>query len=94
MAEGVHISSSLFVDCTFEDTDLYWCHAFQCHFVNCEFSACDLRGSFDESVFVRCQFQGCEWGRNELGGETLWEGAAAIECLPSGVALPIIPSTS
>lgn len=90
IAEGVFLSGSLFVGCKLKNTDLYWCHAFRCHFIDCEFVACDLRGNFDEAVFVRCRFNDCQYGSNELGGTTEWENAVAIETTVAGPPLPII----
>jgi len=89
VAEGAYVVSSLFVNCAFEKTDLYWCHAFACHFIDCRFVACDLRGNFDHAAFVRCRFQKCDWGPNNLGGETVWDNATAIECVIDNPPLPI-----
>lgn len=89
VAEGAILSSSLFVNCTFDKTDLYWCHAFACHFINCSFVSCDLRGNFDGAKFIRCRFSACDWGANELGGETVWEDTLAIECVIDNPPLPI-----
>lgn len=89
VAEGAYFSSSLFVNCSFETTDLYWCHGFACHFIDCSFDSCDLRGNFTDAKFIRCRFNKCDWGVNNLGGETVWEDALAIECIIDNPPLPI-----
>ncbi|MEM9481364.1 MAG: pentapeptide repeat-containing protein [Verrucomicrobiota bacterium] len=88
--DGAHIASSIFTNCYFEKTSLYWCHAFRCTFIDCKFVRCDLRGSFDEARFVRCGFVHCEVGENNLGGSTKWENAVAVECVVAGEPLPIV----
>ena len=87
---GVHINSALFSNCQFQDVEFYWCFAYQASFVNCTFLRCDLRGAFDETRFVRCRFEACEVGDNNLGGTTEWESAVAVDCVVIGDPLPIV----
>lgn len=89
--DGAALFSASFVDCTFDGVSLYWCHAFRARFVGCRFERCDLRGNFDEAVFVRCRFAACATGPNELGGVTRWRGAAAIDCECEATSLPLAP---
>lgn len=92
IAEGSHFSGSLFVDCRFDRTDLYWCHAFNCHFVDCQFDRCDLRGNFDEVALIRCRFNECDYGKDNVGGVTKWKGAVALQCSVKGNPLPLAPA--
>lgn len=88
--EGVEVDS-IFVDCRFEGVDLYWCVSTGARFLNCSFVRCDLRGSFYGAVFIRCIFEDCETGRDNMGGTTEWEGAEAIDCTLVRTVLPIVP---
>lgn len=87
---GVHIDSALFSNCQFQDVEFYWCFVYQASFVNCTFLRCDLRGDFHETKFVRCKFDACEVGDNNLGGKTSWEATVAVECVVIGDPLPIV----
>jgi len=89
-SSGAQLYSSIFTKCHFEDTDFYWCSAFQATFIDCKFVNCDLRGSFTETRFIRCGFVHCQVGDNELGGKTEWKNTVALECVIAGSPLPIV----
>ncbi len=65
---GANIYDSIFENCVFERTCLYWCSIFMTKFINCRFFNCDLRGSFTEVRFEKCHFLNNEVGDNNLGG--------------------------
>lgn len=88
--EGAMMGGSRFLNCEFDEVDLYWCHAFQSIFVDCRFRKCDLRGSFDEAIFYRSTFESCETGDDNLGGKTEWFDAHQLDCKLNGTILPIV----
>jgi len=88
--EGADLSGSTFVRCSFTNVDLYWCHATCTSFVECTFTNCDLRGSLNDTLLLRCAFDGCETGTNNLGGKTEWTNIQEIDCKKSNCILPII----
>ncbi|GAA5495123.1 hypothetical protein Rhal01_01295 [Rubritalea halochordaticola] len=87
--DGLQIYGAIFTRCHFEKVSLYWCSAFQATFIDCKFLRCDLRGDFIEARFIRCGFDQCETGDNNLGGKTEWTNAVTVECVTS-TPLPII----
>ena len=91
--DSASIYSSVFSRCYFEKTSFYGCSAFRTQFLECKFIDCDLRGDFDEAVFLRCGFERCLVGDNNLGGITMWEDALSEECVVAGDPLPIVAST-
>ena len=88
--EGADLSHSVFVDCTFQDCDLYWGHAFEVVFIKCTFTRCDLRLACDNTLFAGCSFTQCEVGPNQLGGTTEWERCTVVDCTVDGPPLPVI----
>lgn len=88
--EGADLSGSTFVRCSFSNVDLYWCHAVGTTFVECIFTSCDLRGSFHETLLLRCTFDRCETGDDNLGSKTKWTNIQEIDCEKSHSILPII----
>jgi uncharacterized protein YjbI with pentapeptide repeats len=87
---GADLSGSTFVRCSFTNVDLYWCHAYFSTFVECTFTNCDLRGSFKETLLLRCTFDRCETGDNNLGGKTEWTNIQEVDCKKFHCTLPII----
>ena len=86
---GIGLFGSVFSRCSFKEVIFYWASAFQVRFIDCKFIDCDMRGWFDESAFVRCGFENCEVGNDNLGGEVKWENSIAHECVVCGDPLPI-----
>ena len=89
--EGAQISS-VFVGCTFDTVNWYWCTGYRPSFINCTFRDCDLRGSLFGASFIRCEFDHCMTGVDNMGGDVEWEGALATDCVLIETELPIVPA--
>jgi uncharacterized protein YjbI with pentapeptide repeats len=78
--EGEHITST-FIDCTFENCDMYWAFFNTANLIGVAFKKCKFRGvSFASCRLVECVFIDCEFAKSNLGGDCSFDDCRWYDC--------------
>lgn len=82
--EGQHVTSS-FIDCRFNDCDMYWACFNSTTLVGVTFKDCWFKGcSFYGCRFVECRFENCSFVNDNLDCPGVFEGNRWYACEQSG----------
>ncbi|WP_425493841.1 pentapeptide repeat-containing protein [Dyella silvatica] len=82
--EGGCITSN-FIDCTFEDCELYWGFFNGVALVGVSFRNCIFRGSFFSGCrLVECTFDNCLFTKDNLDGDCRFDNSRWYGCKQSG----------
>jgi uncharacterized protein YjbI with pentapeptide repeats len=90
---GAHIAS-VFVECTFANTEFYWVLFNGARFVSSTFQSCAFLGAtFADCLFVECTFDNCRFAKDNMGGDcssenTRWYGCSFANCAGVSTVAP------